>query len=682
MRPTRRLAATTASALVLALVVLSGTAQGQHAAQGQPPPPEGVQDPTEPVLGIASVTPWVTPDGEFQVRFAPTTDVPADALLTVTIHQRLPARTVDELRERVLDAIDDDDLGKVLQTPVTTPLSSLGDPASGATLTIPIRRSRGDPARVLLPNPGIHPVELVLTSPDGPELWSETVFLNRLPQDDDHPPVPVTLVLPVDSGPAVATDGGSAFRVEDQTQLNSVASLLRSVPAAPLTLAVRPNTLDGLARSDQGWAAELLSLLRGDSSANSLIRQPYVRVDSGALVASDDAGELQRQIVVGEGTVQARLDRTTAAGTWLADEPITTESLAVLRDAGVESVLLSPDSLDSVESGADGAPVASPVRLEGGGGMRALAFDTTASERLTETSTDPAVRAHEAVSLLLAGWFATEALSTPPTLASALLLSPRTDARVLESLGATLRSGGPVVANPLSSPLPAPSEEAPTATLTRPDLPDTGAAVAQTNDTRRLISAFRSMAGSADTAAELWDELTNQSMAMTLDSAERTAMQTAVRQQIDTRVRQVHPPRARRVLLTSDDSVIPLRFRNDLPYEVRLVMRARSPRLKIAEPVSEIVLAPGENRVDLEVEVQAPGEFLLRLDLSSPDGGIQIAGPAVPVRSTAISGVGAALSVVSILFLLGWWIHTARRKRRARVVGAADTTTDSLDPGD
>lgn len=672
----------TAPVLVLVLALFSGSAQGQSSTPEQAPSRGEGSVSSESVLGIASVTPWVAPDGEFQVRFAPTTDVPAGANLTVTIHQRLTARSVDGMRERVLGAIDDGDLGRVLQTPVTTPLSSLGDPASGATLTIPIRSSRGDPARVLLPNPGIHPVELVLTSPDGPELWSETVFLNRLSEVDDHPPVQVTLVLPVDSGPAVGVDGGAAFDVQDQTQLRSVASLLRSVPQAPLTLALRPNTLDGLARSDQGWAAELLSQLRGDNPANSLIRQPYARVNSAALVASNDSGELQRQIVVGAGTVQARLDRTAPAGTWLADEPISAESLTVLREAGVESLLLSADSLDTVESVENGAPVTSPVRIEDGDGIRALAFDGSISEHLAETDTDPAVRAHDAVAVMLAGWFATETSTTPPALASAILLSPQTDARVLESLGATLRSGGPLAANPPGSPLPPPSVDEPTATLARHDLPDTSSAVTQTNETRRLISAFRSMAGTADAAAELWDELTNQSMAMTLDSAQRTGMQTAVRQQIDSRVRQVHPPRARRVLLTSDDSVIPLRFRNDLPYEVRLVMRARSPRLRIAEPVSEILLEPGENRVDLEVEVQAPGEFLLLIDLGSPDGGIQIAGPAVPVRSTAISGVGAALSVVSILFLFGWWLHTTRRKRREKVAGGDAVTAGSLDPGD
>ncbi len=642
----------------------------------------GAQQAAEPVIGIASVTPWVAPDGEFQVRFAPTTDVPLDATLTVTIHQRLTATSVEGLREAVFEVIDGDDPGRVLQTPVSTPMSALGDPASGATLTIPIRTSRGDRSRVLLPNPGIHPVELVLTSPDGPELWSETVFLNRLPEVDDRAPVQVTLVLPVASGPAVGVDGTAAFSSDDQSQLSSVAALLRSVPDAPLTLAVRPNTLDGLARSDQGWATELLSRLSVDNKSNALIRQPYVRVDSGSLVASDDTGELQRQIVVGAGTVEARLQRTADPGTWLGDGTTTPGTLDVVADAGVESVLLPSESLEDVGDTDDGQPVTAPVRIENGAGVRALAFDSDVSARLEDTATDPAVRAHEAVSVMLAGWFATGSRAAPPALASALLLDPTIDSRVVESLGATLRSGGPLVADLLNGPLPEATGDEASASLASRDVSSTNSAVAETNDTRGLISAFRSMAGDAESAIALWDEVTNQSMALTLDASQRTQMQTAVRQQIDTRIRKIQPPRARRILLTSDDSVIPLRFRNDLPYEVRLVMQARSPRLDIAEPVSEIVLAPGENRIDLEVEVQAPGEFLLRIDLSSPDGGIQIPGPAVPVRSTAISGVGAALSVISIVFLLGWWIHTTRRHRRERRLGDSPGAAGSLGPSD
>jgi hypothetical protein len=141
----------------------------------------------------------------------------------------------------------------------------------------------------------------------------------------------------------------------------------------------------------------------------------------------------------------------------------------------------------------------------------------------------------------------------------------------------------------------------------------------------------------------------------------------------------IEPPPSRRVVLTSQDTVIPLRLRNGLPYDVTLLMRTRSPRLEIeGGETREIVLRPGENRIDLPVEVQAPGESLLRIELQTPDGGLSLTGAAIPVQSTAVSGVGAALSIVSVLFLLGWWIHTHRRgRRRAAATGGAHPTSDA-----
>lgn len=618
---------------------------------------------SDDVLGIASISPWVEPDGEFQVRFAPTSAVPPGAVLTVTIHQQLRAGTIEGLRERVLEVIAGEYDSRVLQAPSSIPLAELGDPTTGATLTIPVRSTRGDRSRILLPNPGIHPVELVLTEPDGPELWSQTVFLNRLPKGEGPEPVQVSLVLPVTSPPSVADDGSSRFSPEDRSQLSAASSLLTSVPDAPLMLAVRPNTLDGLERSKEAWALDLLSRLRHDSGANVIAQQPYVKVDSAALVASDSIGELERQLVIGAGTVATRIQRSPSASTWVGDDMLTSEVLPAVRSSGVRSVLVPIEVLKVPDDLGDGRPISAPVRLTGDEDLRALAYDSAVSRRITDTDVDPAVRAHQAVSLMMSGWFAVASDRTPPALASAVLLPPTTDARVLESLGATLRSNGPLVASPHSAALPESTGDEPTVQMNQRQTPDLGPAVAETNRTRDLISAFRSMADDGEPATELWDELANQSMSVTVDAAQRARMQTSVRRDVDTRIRQIHPPRPRRVVLAGDESVVPLRFRNELSYEVRLLMRARSPRLEVKDPVSEIVLPPGQSVVDLEVEVQAPGESLLRIDLSSPDGGITIPGPAVPVRSTAISGVGAALSILSVLFLFVWWLRTARRRR-------------------
>jgi hypothetical protein len=653
----------------------------------------------EPVLTIASVSPWVAADGEFQVRFDPSTTVPADAQLTITIHQ--PLDDDEELRSALQDVIDGGSSGRVLQTPVTVALSALGDPATGASLSIPIRSGRGERDRVLLPNPGVHPVDLVLTSPDGPELWSQTVFLNRLPDgvavdgqgtedgqgtDDAEAPEPVrvTMVLPVESPPAVGTDGRATFGIEDRSRLVSVSSLLDAVPDAPLTMSVRPNTLDGLARSSEPWAADLLEQLGDDAGDTVVVQRPYAAVDSGGLVASGAPGELERQIVVGAGTVAGRLGRSATATSWTGDDTVTDEALGLLAGTGVRALLVPVEQLQLPDGVSESTAMTAPVGLSDGDGVQALAYDSAISQRLADGSTDPAVRAHQSVSLMMAAWFDAEGSSSTAELATAILLAPGTEAAVLASLSATLRSGGPLVADPAAGPLPegAPPPDQPVARLVPRTTPDLRAAVDATNETRRQISAYRSMTANADPDTVLWDELTNESMASTLDAGERAALHTAVRGAIAERVARIEPPPSRRVLLTSDDTDIPLRFRNDLPYEVRLLMRARSPRLQIDQPATEIVLQPGPNVIDLPVTVQAPGESLLRIELSSPDGGITVAGPDVPVRSTAISGVGAALSIVSILFLLGWWLRTRRRHRRerARDAGAHPSVDAPVEP--
>lgn len=705
-----RSAGRVAVALTVAAAVLAVGASAIAAPLGGPSGSDRAestrrQGASAPLLAIASVSPWVAPDGEFQVRFSPSTSVPGDAQLTVTIHQSLESSSEESVRTQVERIIDGASPGPFLRAPITTAFDDLGDPRTGATLTIPVRATRQDSERVLLPNPGIHPVELVLTSGDGPELWSQTVFLNRLPvtEDDtddgaddgdastdggqDGPaPVRVSLVLPVESTPSVGNDGAAAFDVAEQGQLAAAASLLQAVPDAPLTLAVRPNTLDGLARSTQPWASSLLEVLSDDVDQGVVVQRPYVDVDTAALVASERSREVDRQVLIGAATVRERLGRSTDASTWTLDDSVSTGSLPVLARTGVTSLLMPVESLRLPPDVDEQDAVTSPLELEGGEGIRVLGYDSAVSLRLADTGVDPSVRAHQGVALMLAGWFTAAEQRDPPALASAVLVSPTVEPEVLESLQSTLTADGPLVAAPRAGSLPARGAEepdtAPMASLAPRATSDVRGTVEQVDEIRRLVAAYRSMTGEADPQTPLWDELSDQAMAATLDPAERSEMLATVRGGIGNQVAQIVPPRERRVVLTSEDTVIPLRFRNDLPFDVTLVMRVRSPRLDIEEPTSEVVLEPGENRVDVAVTVQAPGESLLRIALSSPDGGITVPGPDVPVRSTAISGVGAALSIVSVLFLMAWWFRTMRRGRRERArsngshPSAADTPSD------
>jgi Na+-transporting methylmalonyl-CoA/oxaloacetate decarboxylase gamma subunit len=199
--------------------------------------------------------------------------------------------------------------------------------------------------------------------------------------------------------------------------------------------------------------------------------------------------------------------------------------------------------------------------------------------------------------------------------------------------------------------------------------------------TRALIASFAGMAGEAEPDLPLWELLNAETLSTQMDTGSRQEIHRSIEAQVRARVASIVLPPERRVVLTSRDATIPLRFRNDLPYPVQVRVTYRSPRLEVdGGGVQTVVLQPGENRIDLDVSVQAPGSAILRVGVTSPDSQIAIGQSSLPVTSSRISGVGAVLSVLSILVLAGWWILTVRRSRRERRAGRTDTSDPQPPP--
>lgn len=679
------------------LIVVVGTLLVTSLVPGAGAPPSAGAQPNAEVLRIASVSPWVAPDGEFQVRFEPSTMVPPDAELTVTIHQSVSGTS---LRDEVAEILDGDAPGRILRRLDTVAFSELGDPTAGSALRVPVRARRADSERILVPNSGIHPVHLVLTEPDGPELWSRVVFLNRLPSlgedDEPAPPVEVSLLLPFGSGAAIGPDGTGAFDVEERTALTSIAALLDDVPEAPITLLPRPNTLDGLELTDEPWAREVLDAVAAPDAVHGLLALPYTDLDIGGVVAAGAGDQLAHQVDLGAQTVARVGGREPVQGSLVFDGTVTEASLAGLARTGIRSLVVSPDALE-LPSDLDVDDVTTRPARVSDSSIRALAVDAEISGYLAERGTDPGARAHEVVTMWMATWFDHSDQQDEIGPASAVLMTAATDPGVLRALAPSLSGDGPLRADPSTSPVPDPQptsssenrgkEDEPRVSLRSRRPADQHANIRELTDTRRLTDAYRSMTGEGDPRLWALERVNDQSLSASLDGGRRLELHHAVRQVIRDNVALIEPPSSRRVVVTSRDTTIPLRFRNGLDFDVELVLRARSPRLEIDGGRSRrVVLHPGENRIDLPVTVKAPGESLLRLSLESPVAGVVLDGPNVPVRSTAISGVGAALSIVSVTFLIGWWIHTHRQKRRREALqsGAhpsAEVSPDSLSSG-
>jgi Family of unknown function (DUF6049) len=131
----------------------------------------------------------------------------------------------------------------------------------------------------------------------------------------------------------------------------------------------------------------------------------------------------------------------------------------------------------------------------------------------------------------------------------------------------------------------------------------------------------------------------------------------------------VDAPRTRQTItLTARDGKLPLVLRNRLPHALDVVVELDAgTRIEFPEGVHIAVrLEPGTQRIPVPVRTRSPGSSPLRVRVTSPDGGLLLASTRYSVRSTAVSGIGAGLTVGALLFLVLWWGRHWRATRRAR----------------
>jgi hypothetical protein len=631
----------------------------------EPQPASGLPGAGAP-LEVESVTPWVEAEGTFQVRFAPSATVPLDARVRVTVHQRLSAPSDGALDDAVAGVVDQGAGTSILQGPLEMPVLLLGDPGEGLVLDLPVRSGPGPDTRVLVPSSGIHPVTLELTDADGGLLWTTDVFMNHLPgsipsgQDGQPAVTAVQLVTSIESGPALDPAGAVDIGADELAAVSSLQELLGELGSLPLTVALRPNTVEGLRLSGDPADAEFLAT--ATRSNWTFARQSYVRVDATGL-AETGGSELARQVAVGDAVVAGSLQRAVEPAIWVLDDTVDPASARLLRDLGVRHLVMSPDRFDVRDPEME--RTARVFALEDPEGMTVSSFDVELTRGLLDATADPALVANRLATRLMAGWFdaVAQGAAAFPGVVASIIVPPGTSAETLRALALPLVGDGPLQLRAY----PSASGDAGRARLLPREAGDYRGIVARTDEVGAHVDGYRSMTSAEDPEAITWDLVNDQAPALFVDDAERRQMWDGVDAQISQRLAQIEPPRSRTVVLTARTGSIPLRFRNGLDTEVRLRMRTRSARLEFpAGEVTEVVLPPGDTLLKVPVVVRAPGSSLLRIELSSPDGLLNLPDSTVTVRSSSISGVGAGLSVISLCFLAFWWVHTHRRRRRER----------------
>ncbi|MGQ0825154.1 MAG: DUF6049 family protein [Actinomycetota bacterium] len=648
-------------------------------ALGGWPAPAHTQDDRDTATGLrlVSQSPWVALAGDFTLQVQIPT--PAEPIEDVELRVRLYSAVSSVAGfERTVDG----DFGARLDTD-RVPLASIGRDARGvAALTFGLSGSPTAPSLALF-RAGVYPLEVALVGED--TLESFVTWIVAVDADPAQRPAPVHVasVWPVVTDPASDVDGGADPPVVAELtpggRLDAIATLVAEAGDLPLTLQIGPETL--AAWSEQAGTDPALApgLARVRDAATrpttQLLLAPYVPIDLTALEAAGLGDHLSDQLVLGSDTLEDQLGETPDPRTVYVD-PVDSATLVRLRGLLVDRVLVGADAV--APEADDRAPIDEhrPFSLSAGTGrVRAVPADDRLRDLLSGSAPAP-LRAQQLLSALSV--IAYSGSQEPSGVVLAMRPRWLPDLATHRALFAGLRENPLVVASTLDDLF----DRVPAATrddvpLVRELAPHEPAPFPMTGT--RYYAAERALVSLRETIGAEDPDIARGERALQLaPSSVHTADEAdTLLGVIDTTVAVVTggvTTTRKRVVVPSRHFDVPLSFRNDTGRPITIRVQIDSSKLNFPDGNSQVIsLREGNNpAVELSVEARASGTFPMTITLTSPDRNLQIGAPTrVTVRSAAFSGVGAALTVSALCFLLLWWGNHIRRTRRARRAATA-----------
>ncbi len=654
--------------VVLALLLVAVVAVVVPA--GAVPTTPGQIAPTSPGgrIALASQTPWVEPEGVFELRVDLAGVRRPEALsLEVSVHEAVTSRSQfnrtlggallgDDLWRREPTPLADIELDDAGAVRVVVPVAT--DTPTGATEDLPL----------VLPDAGVHPVRVVLRDTEaGTEADSFTTHLVRS-RGDDARPLAVAWVQPVAAPPALQPDGTTALDEPTEEALATIAAALGTADV-PLTMVPRPETLDALAVA----APDVLDQVAGaTTTGRQVVAGPYVEIDTADLLAGEMGDVVDVQLDRGAaviGRVFGRADRRT----WVSQEPL--DAITLARVPGAERLVLPEDSLAPLERP---LTLANPFLVEDAGGrlVEAAAVDPQLQSHFG--GDDPVLGAHHLLADL-----AVLAYDSPGLDRGVVVLPPpgwTPSADFLATALPALASGSvvrPVTVDELFDEVPPATVATGEGELVRDLAPQPATPEPDGADLRRVradATSFATMVEPTNATVDLVQRLLLVSSAASLPDPAQAAYRQGARRAIDDRLGAVRILSEGSFRLTSREATIPLTLINDLDVAVQVTLALESDKLDFVgadgtttgSSLIPLELEPGSTPVMVPVEARTSGDFPLLIDLRSPDGRLDVATARLTIRSFSLSGVGILVSAGAGLFLCGWWARHWRSARRDR----------------
>ena len=509
---------------------------------------------------------------------------------------------------------------------------------------------------------GVYPIQISFVQ-NGQPVSKLTTFVNFFNSTIETARLPIAIASTVTTPLALAPNGTIAISDATRKQLSDLAQSLEG-GAAPLSVQVLPEILDGLVRSTQPVDIDLLARLQTAFANHDLLRAPFVPFSPSSAKRASRANDLQRLSKLGDEIIELRNgEKSLSPNVWFSNVLVDADGADLLSGFSVHTVVLTPEAAAKIGTLDN---YAKPYRISGDVAVRTT--DPVFAKTLSSNQINPVITAYSLAAELLVQ--RQEVIDGGGILSSNFVIL-------------TTTSGAPIN-TALLGPLAVAIDRAPQLRLRAlSSLP-------RANSEATLVKVPRSdevdVSVAGKTIDALADELVSTSLMLPPDAPQHAAWTTSRLAMLDDRLSSddfalrlkgfrnqlrllrasVKVPESLSFTLGGRESDLRLQLRNDAAVDLTVSVEISSAKLQFPNE-DRVVTVPANGAIDLVIPVvaRASGRFPIEVVLYTPDGLVQ-AGQRVQLtaRVAAIAGLGLVVSGAATLVLLAWWLGHWRAKRR------------------
>jgi len=494
-------------------------------------------------------------------------------------------------------------------------------------------------------------------------------FVNYVDPRSTIKQMPVSVIADVNTPLALQPDGSIQIGDGVRTQLANLIAVL-SVGAAPVSLHIAPELLEGLGRSSNPADIALLTQLTPLLAVHELLTNTYVSFDpssaSRSLLKVEFAEQLERGRAVldmnnGEGAVSQNV--------WFSRTLVDDDGMKLLREFGAQSVVFTPQGAASIGT------FDSYLKPYKSGDENSLAIrvsDPGFAKTLSGLYRNPVQQSFALAAEIVAQQQEIVLAGGNPNERHLLLSSTSgalPDRTIMVPLLLALDRAPQLDIVGLST--ASLMDEKTTAVVlprtTRVDLAATKDVIVKL---RGEVQSTSSMLPPDAPQHVLWKSSLLATSADTLDADGFARYVKGLRGQLRALRLMVSVPNSLTFTLGSKLSDLRLQVRNESTVSLSVKVELASAKLQFPQGPQIVTIAPN-SALDVVVPVQARanGSFPLNVILTTPDGLTQVGQPTrLTARVSALAGLGQVATGAAILILMSWWIAHWRGRKRAQAV--------------